>query len=95
MNKLIFTLFASVLLSFPLKADDFQCVSDKGCVALLPSPGGTKEIKFRKGDIISTSSGFIVNPLDGWNRVGCPMSTPYNKNQRCNLRRHCDLYKEN
>jgi hypothetical protein len=50
-------------------ADDYQCTSDTGCVALMPSPSGTRQVKFKKGDIVSTSSGWIVNPSEGWHRV--------------------------
>jgi hypothetical protein len=50
-------------------ADDYQCTSDSGCVALMPGPSGTRQVKFKKGDIVSTSSGWIVNPSEGWNRV--------------------------
>jgi hypothetical protein len=61
---------------------DFQCQSDDGCTAIMPGedgpqpPGGgregakyTKVHKFKKGDIVSTSSGWIVNPAYGWKEV--------------------------
>jgi len=61
---------------------DFQCQWDDGCTAIMPGedgpqpPGGgregakyTKVHKFKKGDIISTSSGWIVNPAYGWKEV--------------------------
>jgi len=51
-------------------ADNYQCTSDAGCVAIMPAPGGSREVKFKKGDIISTSSGWIVNPTGcGWRQV--------------------------
>ncbi len=51
--------------------DDYQCYSDDGCVALLPSPSGTRTVKFKKGDIIGTSGGWIVNPdpSSGWREI--------------------------
>jgi hypothetical protein len=50
-------------------ADDYQCVSDTGCTAMQSTENGTRTVKFKKGDIVSTSGGWIVNPDDGWSRV--------------------------
>lgn len=49
-------------------ADNYLCESDAGCLALMPQTGGkpTRRIMFKKGDWIDTSSGWIVNPADGW-----------------------------
>lgn len=59
------------LLSALLWSDDYQCVTDMpgGCTALMPGPAGTRVVKFKKGDIVSTASGWIVNPSDGWKQV--------------------------
>lgn len=70
--KVIQHLAAALALACLASADDYQCTSDQGCAALLPAPGGTKVVKFKKGDIVSTSSGFIVDPSAGWKRVNCP-----------------------
>lgn len=50
-------------------ADDYQCTSDTGCTAQQPTENGTRTVSFRKGDIVSTTGGWIVNPSDGWDEV--------------------------
>jgi hypothetical protein len=67
--RVFLSLTAVATIALGALADDFQCTSDTGCVALLPSPSGTRTVKFKKGDIIGTSGGWIVNPSDGWTRV--------------------------
>jgi len=67
--RVFLSLTAVATIALGALADDFQCTSDTGCAALLPSPSGTRTVKFKKGDIIGTSGGWIVNPSDGWTRV--------------------------
>lgn len=50
-------------------AEDYQCTNDNGCEAVLSDENGSRKVKFRKGDIVSTGSGWVVNPSDGWSKV--------------------------
>jgi hypothetical protein len=50
-------------------ADDYQCTSDTGCTAMQSTDSGTRTVRFKKGDIVSTSGGWIVNPNEGWSPV--------------------------
>jgi len=67
--RVFLSLMAVAAIALGALADDYQCTSDTGCVALMPAPSGTRTVKFKKGDIVSTASGWIVNPSDGWSRV--------------------------
>jgi hypothetical protein len=50
--------------------DNFQCIYDTGCKAIMPVDGKCVTKNFKKGDIISTSSGWIVNPTGtGWRKI--------------------------
>lgn len=60
--------FSFMMLVLPTRADNYQCVWDE-CHASMPAPGGTRVVKFKKGDMVSTTSGWIVNPLKGWEQV--------------------------
>ena len=62
----VLALSATALAAF---ADDYQCTSSSGCDAIVSTDNGTKKVKFRKGDIVSTAHGWVVNPNDGWVRV--------------------------
>ncbi len=63
---------AVVLLSaagLPSHAEDYQCTNASGCVARIAEDGELTEVVFRKGDLVSTEAGWIVNPEDGWVKV--------------------------
>jgi hypothetical protein len=53
----------------PAIAQDYQCKQAAGCTAQKPSNGSLKRVKFKKGDLISTDDGWVVNPDDGWKKV--------------------------
>lgn len=67
--KVLFSLMAVTATTLVAFADDYQCASDNGCSAFQSTEGGTRRVRFKKGDIISTSNGWIVNPADGWSKV--------------------------
>ena len=67
--KVLLSLTAVAATSVVALADDYQCTSDTGCTASESTEKGTRKVKFKKGDIISTSSGWIVNPANGWSKV--------------------------
>ena len=67
--RVFLTLAAVVATAFGVCADDYQCTSDSGCTAMQSTDNGTRTVTFKKGDIVSTSGGWIVNPVDGWDRV--------------------------
>ena len=69
LTRAIASIAALGALAYAASADDFQCTSNKGCDALVATEGGVKKVKFRKGDIVSTGSGWVVNPADGWDKV--------------------------
>ena len=68
------TLRAFAVLAFltgaaPVGAQDYQCQDAGGCSATIFQDGAARRVKFRKGDLVSTSSGWIVDTEDGWVRV--------------------------
>ena len=69
LTRAIASIAALAALAYSAGADDYQCTSDTGCDALVSTDGGIKRVKFRKGDIVSTGSGWVVNPADGWTKV--------------------------
>ncbi len=69
LTRAIASIAGLAALAYSASADDYQCTSDKGCDALVSTDGGVKRVKFRKGDIVSTGSGWVVNPSDGWDKV--------------------------
>ena len=68
-TRILLTLTVVAATALSAFADDFQCTSDQGCTALQSTDNGTRTVKFKKGDIVSSSGGWIVNPTDGWSRV--------------------------
>ena len=53
----------------PSYAQDYQCRKVSGCVARKPVNGTLQTVKFRKGDLVSTEDGWVVNPDEGWKKV--------------------------
>ena len=53
----------------PARAEDYQCGEDAGCTARISEDGELQEVVFRKGDLVSTESGWVVSPDDGWVKV--------------------------
>lgn len=51
------------------QAGDYTCTNSAGCVARKAQNGKLVATNFRKGDLISTKDGWIVDPDDGWNKV--------------------------
>ena len=50
-------------------AEDYQCQDSGGCSAVILEDGKEREVTFRKGDLVSTDSGWVVSPDDGWVKV--------------------------
>ena len=69
LTRASFSILALATMAYVAIADDYQCTSAKGCNALVSTEGGVKRVKFRKGDIVSTGGGWVVNPADGWSKV--------------------------
>ena len=55
--------------AIPAMAQDFLCRQATGCVAQIPENGQLKTVVFRRGDIVSTEEGWIVDPKDGWMKI--------------------------
>jgi hypothetical protein len=68
-TRVVLAFSAVVATALGAFADDFQCTLDTGCMAMQSTENGTRTVTFKKGDIVSTSGGWIVNPTEGWNRV--------------------------
>ena len=49
--------------------EQFQCKNAAGCPASVTSGGKTNTVVFRKGDIVDTDSGWVVNRELGWSKV--------------------------
>ncbi len=47
-------------------AEHYQCRNPTGCIATRTKKGKTQTVLFRKGDLVSTGSGWTVDPADGW-----------------------------
>lgn len=56
--------------------DDYQCELEF-CYATYTDASGTKKVKFRKGDIISSGGGWVVNPSKGWRKITAPEVPPF------------------
>lgn len=67
LSVMIFAIVA-LLLASAASADDYQCMDDDGCLAIQSTETGTVEWEFKKGEIASTSQGFIFDTDDGWVR---------------------------
>jgi hypothetical protein len=69
----ILVIFAVIALSGVNCADEYGCVYEPGgCWAIQSTPTGTRTHHFKCGAIVSTSSGWVVNPSDGWVNVEWP-----------------------
>ena len=60
---------AVLLFANALGADDYMCVDPKGCEAVLSNESGVRTVRFRKGDVVQTGAGWVVDPAKGWKRV--------------------------
>jgi len=50
-------------------AQNYQCQNIGGCSASIDTGGVSKVVSFRKGDLIDTDSGWVINPKEGWSKV--------------------------
>jgi len=55
--------------ALPFFAEDYQCRRAAGCSASISADGELLEVRFRKGDLVSTDDGWIVNPDNGWVKI--------------------------
>lgn len=65
----VFAPFAVLAAAAPVGAQDYQCRNASGCVATIYQDGASRKVLFRKGDLVSTASGWAVDPKDGWVKV--------------------------
>jgi len=71
-NAFARSISAAVLVTvfgFSSSAQDYQCSDDAGCTATINEDGELEEVVFRKGDLVSTESGWVVSSDDGWVKV--------------------------
>ena len=59
----------AAITAVPFFAEDYQCRRPSGCTASISEDGELLEVRFRKGDLVSTDDGWIVNPDDGWVKI--------------------------
>ena len=50
-------------------AKDYQCRQNQGCVAHKVVDGVLQPVSFRKGDLISTDDGWLVDSSQGWKKI--------------------------
>ena len=50
-------------------AEDYQCRDNDGCAATISTGGVQRVVNFRKGDVVSTDSGWVIAPDDGWAKI--------------------------
>lgn len=50
-------------------AKDYQCREMNGCVAQKVINGVLQTVSFRKGDLISTQDGWVVDSSLGWKKI--------------------------
>jgi hypothetical protein len=55
--------------AIPAHAEDFRCKDSTGCLAQVSENGELKTVAFRRGDLISTKDGWIVDPNQGWKKI--------------------------
>jgi hypothetical protein len=48
---------------------NYQCQREGGCPATINDDGNIQRVVFRKGDIVDTDGGWIINPKQGWKKV--------------------------
>ena len=59
----------TAIMAIPIQAQNYRCKDVSGCLAQIPENGQLKTVLFRKGDIISTEEGWVINPTNGWAKV--------------------------
>ena len=62
-------LFALVAAALSVSAEEYLCENVDGCRAVTETPDGREETVFRRGDIVSTDDGWVVDPGDGWTEL--------------------------
>jgi hypothetical protein len=50
-------------------AEEYQCRTAGGCTATMGGGDNPRTVRFRRGDLVSTDDGWIVNPGDGWVKI--------------------------
>lgn len=60
---------AAVTISGISLAKDYQCRQRNGCVAHKVVNGVLKPVNFRKGDLVSTQDGWVVDTTRGWKKI--------------------------
>ena len=66
--RLIATAFFVAATGWTAFAEDYQCWSSS-CSATRTMDGEVQTVTFRKGDIVSTDSGWTVNTNNGWHKI--------------------------
>ncbi len=67
--RLIVAIAVIATMGLTTHAEQHQCHNASGCTATTTSNGKPKIVVFRRGDIVNTSSGWIVNPKNGWRKI--------------------------
>lgn len=57
------------LIASTASAEDYQCRNNDGCTATITTGGVQRVVVFRKGDVVSTGSGWVVDTDDGWVKI--------------------------
>jgi len=68
-TTIIVPLLAAIFLSSSPRGEEYQCREKAGCFATRTKGGVTELVIFRRGDLVGTESGWVVDPADGWLKV--------------------------
>lgn len=69
LRRVICALFVLTATAWSSYGEQFKCKNAAGCPASITTGGKTRTVVFRKGDLVDTDSGWIVDPDLGWKKV--------------------------
>ena len=67
--SLIFKFISPIALTVATKAETYQCHGVAGCKASITINGVHRVVNFRRGDIVNTDTGWVINPRTPWVKV--------------------------
>lgn len=69
MRNLLLAGVLAVVLGRVVGGEEWECREDAGCIASHTVDGTVEVVTFRRGDLVSTASGWVVSADDGWVKV--------------------------
>ena len=74
--RVIWSVLVFTLTAWSASGEQYQCRKAAGCPATITSGGKTNTVVFRKGDVVDTDSGWVVNRELGWSKVSRSITPP-------------------